>query len=136
MKDTFASYHPVINFTFFCTVIFCSMFIMHPVFLCISVVAAFCYSLNLNGMKALKFNLIYLLPMMIIVLLINPLFNHRGITILGYFRDNPITKESILYGIATGIVFASVILWFSCYNAVMTSDKFIYLFEESYRLYP
>jgi len=25
-------------------------------------------------------------------------------------------------------MFASVILWFSCYNAVMTADKFIYLF--------
>jgi energy-coupling factor transport system permease protein len=65
---------------------------------------------------------------MIIVALINPLFNHRGITILCYIRDNPLTLESILYGIATGLMFASVILWFSCYNAVMTSDKFMYLF--------
>ena len=128
MKDTFSSYHPIINFTYFCTVIICSMFFMHPVLLVISVAAAFTYSVYLNRMKALRFNLIYLIPSMIIVALINPLFNHRGITILCYVRDNPLTLESILYGIATGLMFASVILWFSCYNAVMTSDKFMYLF--------
>ena len=128
MKDTFSSYHPIINFTYFCTVILCSMFFMHPVLLFISAAAAFAYSVYLNRMKALRFNLLYLIPSMIIVVLINPLFNHQGITILCYVRDNPLTLESILYGIATGLMFASVILWFSCYNAVMTSDKFMYLF--------
>ena len=101
---------------------------MHPALLVISVAVAFTYSAYLNRMKALRFNLIYLIPSMIVVALINPLFNHRGITILCYVRDNPLTLESILYGIATGLMFASVILWFSCYNAVMTSDKFMYLF--------
>jgi energy-coupling factor transport system permease protein len=128
MKDTFTAYHPIINFIYFLTVILCSMFFMHPVFLLISVISAFAYSIYLNGMKAMKFNLLYLLPSMVIVAMINPLFNHRGITILFYFRDNPITLESIVYGVAAGLMFASVILWFSCYNAVMTSDKFIYLF--------
>lgn len=128
MKDTFSSYHPIINFTYFCTMILCSMLFMHPVLLVISAAAAFAYSLYLNRMKALRFNLIYLIPSMVLVALINPLFNHRGITILCYIRDNPLTLESILYGIATGLMFTSVILWFSCYNAVMTSDKFMYLF--------
>ena len=36
--------------------------------------------------------------------------------------------ESIIYGIAAAFMLASVIIWFSCYNAVMTSDKFVYLF--------
>lgn len=128
MKDTFAAYHPIINFTFFCAVILCSMFFMHPVLLCISVLASFSYSVYLNGRKALKSNLVFVLPVMIAVSLLNPLFNHRGLTILGYMRENPITLESIYYGMASGLMFASIILWFSCYNAVMTSDKFIYLF--------
>ena len=34
----------------------------------------------------------------------------------------------VLYGIAAAIMMASVITWFSCYTAVMTSDKFVYLF--------
>lgn len=128
MKDTFAAYHPTINFTFFCAVILCSMLFMHPILLCISVLAAFSYSIYLNGIKALRFNLVFVLPLMITVSLINPLFNHSGITILGYMRNNPITLESIYYGMASGLMFASIILWFSCYNAIMTSDKFVYLF--------
>jgi energy-coupling factor transport system permease protein len=36
--------------------------------------------------------------------------------------------ESILYGISAAFMIGAVILWFSCYNAIMTSDKFLYLF--------
>jgi len=128
MRDIFSSYHPIINFSYFCAVILFGMFFLHPVLLTMSLLGAFSYSAYLNGKKAIKFNLGFLLPMMIVVCLINPLFNHRGVTILGYLRDNPITLESIVYGLVTGFMFATIILWFSCYNAIMTSDKFVYLF--------
>ncbi len=128
MNDSFSTYHPIINFIFFVLVIGSAMVFMHPVLLVISLISAFCYSFYLKGKQAMRFNLGYLLPMILIVSLINPLFNHRGMTILWYFRDNPITLESIYYGIGTGLMFGAVILWFSCYNVIMTSDKFIYLF--------
>ena len=38
------------------------------------------------------------------------------------------TLESILYGIVAASMVATVICWFSCFNKIMTSDKFIYLF--------
>ena len=59
----------------------------------------------------------------------NLAFNHEGATILAYLPSgNPLTLESIVYGLSAAVMMASVILWFSCYNAVMTSDKFAYLF--------
>lgn len=128
MKDIFCTYHPIINFIYFTAVILFSMIFLHPVFLATSIVGALTYSLSLNGRKGLKFILIYLLPMMTLAGLINPLFNHRGLTILFYFNDNPITLESIVYGVAVGVMFGTVILWFSCYNAVFTTDKFVYIF--------
>lgn len=128
MKDTFSTLHPLVNFIYFTTVIIFSMFFMHPVFLLISLFCGIIYSIYLNGKKAVKFNFLYMLPMLFVVALINPAFNHEGITILVYINDNPITLESILFGAASSIMFISVIIWFSCYNAVMTSDKFIYLF--------
>lgn len=128
MKDVFASYHPAINFSFFTLVIFCGMFFLHPLLLLVSLSAAFFYYAYLNGKKALKLFFIIILPMMVGVSLINPLFNHRGVTILGYFRENPVTRESILYGGITGLMFGTIILWFACYNIIMTSDKFVYLF--------
>ena len=104
------------------------MFFLHPVLLGISFTGALAYGLYLGGKKILRFLLLFLLPMMVVLSLVNPLFNHRGVTILTYIRDNPITWESIYYGMVTGLMLGAVILWFSCYNQVMTSDKFIYLF--------
>lgn len=129
MEDSFSGYHPVINFGYFAVVLVFSMFMLHPVFLVISLFSAFVYSGILKGWpKALKSALLYL-PVIIIVMLINPLFNHYGVTILFYlYNGNPVTLESIVYGIFMGVTLITVFIWFSCYSKVMTSDKFIFLF--------
>lgn len=127
--DTFKTFHPVVNFAYFTVVILFSMFFLHPILLGIAIISAFAYSAMLKGEKAIKFNLIYMLPMLLLMAALNPAFNHQGITILFYLKNgNPVTLESILYGVAAACMFIAVILWFSCYNAVMTSDKFIYIF--------
>ena len=128
MKE-FKTYHPIVNFIYFVFVIAFSCFFMHPAALCISFLSGFLYSVMLSGKKALKFNIFYMLPTVLISAFANPLFNHEGITILSYFSDgNPLTLESCIYGIASGSMIISVICHFSCYNKIMTSDKFIYLF--------
>ena len=67
--------------------------------------------------------------MAVFAALVNPAFNHEGATILTYLPSgNPLTLESMLYGAAAAVMLASVVLWFSSYNEVMTSDKFVYLF--------
>ncbi len=87
------------------------------------------YSIYLKGRKAVRFNLVYMLPLLVITALINPAFSHQGVTILAYLPSgNPLTLESILYGIYAAFLLIAVITWFSCFNAVMTSDKFVYLF--------
>lgn len=127
--NEFKTYHPIVNFTYFVFIIGFSMFFMHPVSLGISLICGFSYSVMLKGKRAVKTNLIYMLPMVIAMALINPAFNHEGVTILAYLPSgNPLTLESILYGFCAAVMIASVICWFSCYNEVMTSDKFIYLF--------
>lgn len=130
MDDSFSTYHPLINFSYFVFVIGMAMFMTHPVMMAISLISAFLYSFVLMGVsKALKFNLLYMLPVSIISALINPLFNHRGVTILFYLENgNPITLESIIYGLVLSAIIITVILWFSSYNKIMTSDKFVYLF--------
>lgn len=127
--NEFKTYHPIVNFVYFVFVIGFSMFFMHPVCLAVSLVSAFAYSVILKGKKAVRTNLIYMLPVVLAAALINPAFNHEGVTILEYLPgDNPLTLESIAYGIGAAVMIISVICWFSCYNEIMTSDKFIYLF--------
>lgn len=105
------------------------MFFMHPVCLAISLVCGICYHIKLNGRSSVRFLVRYALPVMLMTAVINPAFNHRGSIILCYLSTgNPLTLESILYGIAAAMMLVSVLLWFGCYTAVMTSDKFVYLF--------
>ena len=125
-KDNFGTYHPIINFVYFVFVIGCSMFLRHPVFLGISCVSGFIYYIYLKGKKAFKTALWLMIPVFLISALVNPLFNHEGVTLLFYFRTgNPLTLESIVYGMASGVMLVSVLNWFSCYQVIMTSDKFI-----------
>lgn len=128
MKE-FKTYHPIVNFVYFVFMIGFSCFFMHPVCLGLSLFCGFTYSVMQKGRKGVKTNLIYILPTMLLMAVMNPLFSHSGATILTYLPDgNPLTLESIVYGVGSGMMVASVILWFSAYNEVMTSDKFIYLF--------
>lgn len=125
----FGSFHPLVSLVYFVFVIGFSMFFMHPVCLAFSFVCAFAYSFMQNGRKAVRFNLVYMLPLLILTALINPAFNHAGITILTYLPDgNPLTLESVIYGACAALMLAGVICWFSCFGKIMTSDKIIYLF--------
>ena len=128
-RDAFSGCHPLVNFLYFELVIACSMIFMHPVCLLITLICAICYHIRLNGRKSVRFLLCFSLPVMLVTAVINPAFNHQGMVILGYLPSgNPLTLESILYGIAAAVMLVAVLVWFACYTAVMTSDKFIYLF--------
>ena len=128
-RDAFSGYHPTVCFLYFTLVLMLSMCLMHPVYLAISLTGALAYDVYLKGKKAVRFAVMGLLPMTVIAALVNPAFNHEGQTMLTYLPSgNPLTLESILYGVAAAVMLASVVLWFSSYNEIMTSDKFVYLF--------
>ena len=127
--DAFSSYHPLVNLCYFALVLVCTMCFWHPVILLISFGAAVAYAIQLNDVKKMKQQVLLLLPVMLMAAVLNPMFNHKGVTILTYLPGgNPLTLESLLYGLAAAVMLAAVMLWFSCYTAVMTSDKFVYLF--------
>ena len=123
----FDSYHPTINMIFFVAVIAFTTLFKHPVFLAISYVTSFIYSVKLNGIKALIFNAM-LIPLIAAYSFFYSYYNHFGITNIGEtVIGNMITLESLLYGCVIGIVVACVIMWFSCVHTVVSSDKIIYL---------
>jgi len=126
--NEFKMYHPLVNFSYFAYVLGLACTGMHPLMLALSLFCSFLYMCIINGKKALH-SLAFLLPAMILTSLINPLFNHEGMTILGYLPDgNPLTSESIIYGLCAAASLVSVLCYFSCFSSVMTSDKFMYLF--------
>ncbi len=128
-RDSFADFHPFINLIYFALTIGFSLVLLHPLAQGISFVCAAAYVISTDGKKSILFMLKYCFPMVALTAFINPAFNHEGTTILLYFSNgNPLTSESILYGISAGVMLVTLLLWFSSFNRVMTSDKFIYLF--------
>ena len=129
MNDSFYKIHPLSGILYFAAVLGFSMFIMDPVCIAVSVLCALLNVAIINGRRTVLFTVKYVVPVNLLVIIINPVFNHRGATIIKYLPwDNPLTLESIIYGAAAALMFSSVMLWFSVFNTVMTSDKIIYLF--------
>ena len=128
-SDVFGSCHPAVNFLYFVLVIAFSMCLTHPVCLLLSVCGAVIYHAVLLGPRSLRKSAVWMVPMAVLAAVINPAFTHQGVTILAYLPSgNPLTLESMLYGLASAALLSATLLWFTCYNTVMTSDKFIYLF--------
>ena len=127
MKDAFSKCHPAVNFLFFGGAIGMSVVIQHPAYLLAGVVTGAVYYLLLNGKKGLK-TILGILPMFLILTAINPLFNTMGATPLFHLWGRPYTMEALLYGAALASMFVIMMLWFGCYNKVLTSDKFTSLF--------
>ena len=120
MNDTFQKYHPLVNFLYFTLVIGFAMALNHPLAQGISLVCSIIYAVQAEGKKAVLFTLKWCLPIMLLTAFMNPAFSHEGITILLYFpTGNPLTLESILYGLSAGVMIATVMLWFVNFNRVI-----------------
>lgn len=127
MNDAFSKCHPAVNFLFFVGAIGLSVVIQHPAYLLAGMVTGAMYYLLLNGKKGWK-TILNLLPMFVILTAVNPLFNTLGATPLFYLGNRPYTTEALFYGGALASMFVITMLWFGCYNKVLTSDKFTSLF--------
>lgn len=129
MTDAFSLFHPAVNALFFALALGFSMCLTHPAFLAASLAGALWYHARLCRGQAGRFFARVTLPVMLLGAAVNPAFSHAGATVLAYFPSgNPLTLESIVYGLDAGLLLGAVLTWFACCTEVMTSDKFVYLF--------
>lgn len=120
----FKGIHPGIMFIYFIAVVGISMASYNPINISCSLLGGAIYYISLK--KSLKGLRMYI-PVILFMAVLNPLFSHKGATIIFYW-GNPITLESILYGFAAAFMLFSVIIWFGCFNHIMTEDKIVYIF--------
>ena len=120
--------HPAVNLIFFAAVVASMITFQHPVFLVISFLCAFAYSVKRNGWKAVVFNLCLLLFVVAFALYYSS-YTHFGMTVLHQnMVGNNMTLESLVYGAVLGVIGAGICMWFSCVFSVFTTDKVVYLF--------
>lgn len=126
-QDAFSRYHPVVNFLFFLCAIAFGVVIQHPAYMLAGCLGAALYYVLLKRSKGLK-TLLGMLPVAVVLTCINPLFNTRGAHVLFTLFGRPYTLEALFYGMIIAGMFLVMMLWFGCYNEVLTSDKFTSLF--------
>ncbi len=129
MKRTLQGYHPAVTFCYWVLVMVLSMFLMQPVCLGISLLSGAGCAAGIGGKRNLRLQLRLMLPLILLTALFNPLFNHQGVTILTRFPNgNPLTLESIWYGLAAGAMLGAMICWFLCLSGIETADRLTCLF--------
>ena len=120
--------HPVVTASYYIIVIGILMFSNSPLFLISAIALGMCYDMLIKGRRSLRNNLFIILFMSFLTVLINALFTHNGSTVLFYLGNNRVTLEAACYGLAMALMLSGVVIWFSSFNVVMTSEKLIYIF--------
>lgn len=101
------------------------MFQMSVGLVFISLFSAVVYYFMLKKTEGLKYCAV-VVGIIIVSAIINPLFSHKGGTLLFYlFTGNPVTLESIIYGLISAIIIGAMLLWFSTFNQVMGVERIL-----------
>ena len=127
-KGLFATYHPAVCMLFFLAAIGFAFSTQHPAYVALSYTVSGAYLVYLRGWRPSLRTMGTCVPLVVFVGLLNSLFNAAGATILWQWGPFCICVEGLWYGLAMGGMLTAVLLWFACYNEVMTEDKFTYLF--------
>lgn len=123
MNSEFSRLHPLTILIFFVILLSAGAFTVQPVFIALSLSGAFCFAIKLGGITLLKKAPLLLFPLLVSVL-INVLFNHRGVTVLARFPSgNTLTLEAFVYGLLAGCMLCGAIIWFYCFGKIFTADK-------------
>lgn len=126
--DRFSKFHPIVSFSFFALAITLTLTFSKPLYLSASFLGALFYLLRLKGRSVLAKLFKFILPLILFVGVFNMIFVRRGETVLFAIGDYNFTREALIFGFNTGLMLASVIMWFDAYNEVVTSEKFMSLF--------
>ena len=126
--DRFSKFHPAVCLFFFLFVIVITLVYINPVHAALSLVCALLYSLRLLGVQRTAAQLKFSLPLILIAALFNMLFCRYGQTVLFSVFQIGFSLEPLAYGACLGTMLAAVLVWFSAYSEIITSEKFTALF--------
>ena len=116
--------HPLCCFVYLIAVLGVTIFTREPLLLLMSVIGA-SLLLTLSGMAR---HTAWLPVIVIASAVINPIFSHRGDTVLFFVGDLAVTLESVIYGAVFGLMLAAAAGWSIAATKYMTSDKYIWIF--------
>ena len=126
--NRFSKLHPILHLVFYLFSIVAVLVISNPFFSLASLLGAFLYNAVICKNRIVK-NLKLSVIIILFVGVFNMLFAHYGVDVLFKIGRVEFTLQALLYGLNQGVVFASVMLWFSALSFNSDGDRVIYLFS-------
>ncbi len=79
-----------------------------------------------NGANKVVKTCKWLVPLSALVILLTPLFNHRGRTVLFYFWGGAVTMEAVWLGVSQAFFIAGLVFLFMSFNRVVTPPVLLF----------
>ncbi len=123
----FGNYHPVCQAIYFISFFFFMIAINNPAHRVVATIIIFVYVILLKGVASIGRSLLYIIPLLIIISVLNPIFNHIGQTVLFYLNDEPISLEAVLFGFFSAVLIVSLVQFFTAFGICLNAHKLRFL---------
>ena len=129
INGEFLKYHPVTNLIYFILCFVSVFYINNPFVLFILLFISIMHNIILDKGKTLRSNAFFYAIIGVLIFLVNPFVSHRGAIVLFYLFNNPMTLESMVYGLKSALSLVTVLITFNAFNIIINPEKFMFLFS-------
>ena len=124
--------HPAVLVLYFLSVTIPAMFSLNPLLLIPAFAGAVFFLLLTEPEPPRLRTVLWLALLTALIIIINPLFSHRGQTELFFLNGHAITLEALLYGVRNAFCVLTVLLWCRIFNRIVSSEKLLALLGKTF----
>lgn len=124
--------HPAVLVLYFLSVTIPAMFSLNPLLLIPAFAGAVFFLLLAEPEPPRLRTVLWLALLTVLIIIINPLFSHRGQTELFFLNGHAITLEALLYGVRNAFCVLTVLLWCRIFNRIVSSEKLLALLGKTF----
>lgn len=103
---------------------------LHPLFLCFGFLVILTINYLHDRLIGMRNWLFFMISIVVLIVIMNPIFNERGRHVLLVIWEHRITLEALVYGGMSALSIISVMAIFISYNYIMTPNKLLFLFSK------
>ncbi len=119
-RTSFSRLHPLATIVLFGCEVVLAAFSFQPLCALIAFVGAEACTIQLFDAKHAVKQLVWYVPIIALMTVINPFFSASGSTVLYSFGQMQLYAESLLYGATSGLVLVSTLSWLECLFVVVS----------------
>lgn len=124
--------HPAVYIIYYLVLIIFAFLFNNPYYL-ISLLVCVSVLITLQGISSEFKNLIrFFIPMSLLIIILNPLVSHVGVTKIYIMGNYFITLEAVTYGILMSLSLLIILLLFTSYSNAVSYQEMLYIFSKKF----